>query len=500
MIDYEMYCRIKQYAEKEKLAPWQIASATGLDERTVSYWLGKERFEQRVKAKRASNLDPYKDYILRQLEKHAFTGQQIFLRLREQGFKGGYSTVKDYLKIVRPKRQPAYLTLSFAPGECAQVDWGSFGTVRVGETTRRLSFFLMVLCHSRLLYLEFTVLQTMEHFLSCHKNAFEFFGAVPQRIMVDNLKSAVLRRLTGQDPVFNPQYADFAKHYGFSISPCNPGKGNEKGRVENAVGYVKKNLLAGLEAMDFAAIIPLARQWMDSVANVRIHGETKKRPLDMFQSEKAALSALPAIPYDIGRVSAVRASSQFRVVVDTNRYSVPAEYAGARLILKSYPDVFCFYHDNMLIARHVRSYDRNRDFEHPDHPKELLAKKRRASEARMYATFIGICAQAEAYYNELSARVFNPRHHVRLIVALVEIHGKEAVARVMQDAFEFHAFRAEYIANMLEQRARKIEPPGALQLTRRSDLLEIEIQAPDLSVYDNDDDNSVEQNDEKPKT
>lgn len=497
MINYEMYCRIKQYAQAENLVPSQIAAATGLDERTVSYWLGKERYEQRLKTKRTSCLDPYKDYILRQIEKHPFTGQQIFLRLKEQGFKGGYSTVKAYLKIVRPKRQTAYLTLSFAPGECAQVDWGSFGTVRVGGTTRRLSFFLMVLCHSRMLYLEFTVLQKMEHFLNCHKNAFEFFGAVPERIMVDNLKSAVLQRLAGADPVFNPHYADFAKHYGFGISPCNPGKGNEKGRVENGVGYVKKNLLAGLEPCDFSTITPLARQWMDSVANVRIHGETKKRPLDIFQTEKVALRTLPVMAYDIGTVTTVRASSQFRIVLDTNRYSVPAEYASTRLILKAYPDILCVYHEDKLVARHVRSYDRNRDFEHPDHPKELLAKKRRASDTRMYATFISISARAESYYNELSARVFNPRHHVRLIVALIEIHGKEAVARAMEDAFEFHAFRAEYIANLLEQQLCKPEPPGALQLTRRSDLLDIELQAPDLSVYDN---YSEEPGDEKPKT
>ncbi len=105
------------------------------------------------------------------------------------------------MRKVRPPRRPAFLTLTFAPGECAQVDRGSHGTVAVGETRRRLSFFVMVLCHSRMTYLEFTVSQTLEHFLTCHQRAFEFFQGAPQKIMVDNLKSAVLQRPTGQEPV-----------------------------------------------------------------------------------------------------------------------------------------------------------------------------------------------------------------------------------------------------------------------------------------------------------
>jgi transposase len=150
------------------------------------------------------------------------------------------------VRQVRPPRTPAFLTLSFAPGECAQVDWGSWGTVAVGETRRRLSLFVMVLCYSRLLYVEFTLSQTMEQFLACHQNAFAFFGnRVPEKIMVDNLKSAVLRRITGAAPVLNPRYLDFAQHCGFRIVACNKGKGNEKGRVESGVGYVKKPPVSG---------------------------------------------------------------------------------------------------------------------------------------------------------------------------------------------------------------------------------------------------------------
>ena len=114
----------------------------------------------------------------------------------------------------------------------------------------------------------------MEQFLDCHQHAFQFFGGVPEKVMVDNLKSAVLKRLVGQDPVLNPRYRDFARHWGFTIKPCGVGKGNEKGRVESGVGYVKINLFNGLEISDFKVLGPAAKLWLETIANGRLHNET----------------------------------------------------------------------------------------------------------------------------------------------------------------------------------------------------------------------------------
>jgi len=342
----------------------------------------------------------------------------------------------------------------------------------------------MVLCHSRMMYVEFTVSQTMEHFLGCHQNAFHFFGSVPQKIMVDNLKSAVLKRTIGKDPVFNPRYMDFARHYGFKIVPCNVGKGNEKGIVENAVGYVKKNLLNGLAITDFKIIKPLVQHWLDTVANVRRHGETGKRPQDMFIEEKPSLQPLPVELYDIGSVKQARASRQFRVTIDTNRYSVPAQLAGVGLTVKLYPDRLCFYHENKLVARHVRSYDRRKDYEHPDHPKVLLAQRRKARDQKIFMRFLSLSEKARAYYRQMEQRRMNPFHHIRQIVALSEIYPPEQVKRAIEDAFHFNAFSCEYIANLLEQRSRQVKEPGALHLTRNSNLLDLTINKPDLSIYD----------------
>jgi transposase len=484
MIDYDLYCKINHLSQNDGLTAQQIAQELVMDVRTIRKWLAETQFKPRQSAPRPSKLDPFKRDIVRLLETHPYTATQIFQRIREQGFTGQYSIVKDYVRKVRPPKQNAFLTLSFAPGECAQVDWGSYGSVNVGNTLRRLCFFVMVLCYSRLMYVEFTVSQTMEHFLGCHQNAFEFFGKVPSKIMVDNLKSAVLKRIVGQAPVFNPKYLDFANHYGFTIAACNVGKGNEKGRVENGVGYVKKNLLAGLDISDFSAIHPAARHWLDTVANVRTHGKTNEQPIARFEKERSCLNPLPANRFDIATVCQVRASSQFRVAVDGNRYSVPAEYAGRRLTLKTYPDRICLYDDNKLVARHIRSYDRRQDIEDPDHPKQLLLWRKKAREQKIVMRFLSLSPKSDQYYQKLEQRRMNPYHHVQKIVALSEIYDPESVARALEDAFTFQAFSCEYIANLLEQRSRQLPQPGALHLTRREDLLELTVESPDLSIYE----------------
>lgn len=485
MIDYQTFCQIRELHQRQGLNVEQIAQALELHRHTVTKWLAEPHYRPARQASRASKLDPYKGDIVRWLEAHPLSAVQVLQRLREQGYEGGYSIVKDYGRKIRPRRRPAFLRLAFAPGECAQVDWGSYGTMAVGATRRRLSFFVMVLCYSRLMYLEFTLAQTMEHFLGCHENAFRAIGGGVESVMVDNLKSAVLQRTPGEPPVFHPRYLELANHFGFHIRPCGVGKGNEKGRVENGVGYVKKNFLNGLEISDLTALNHAAREWLDNVANVRVHGETRQRPVDRFQEERAKLLPLPEQPFDSAWLKTVRVSNQFRVSFDANRYSVPAEYASQHVLLKAYPERLCIYADNKLIARHPRCYDRHQDIEDPDHPRALLAQRRNAREHKMLARFLGLSPQAEAYYHQLAERRFNARHHVHKIVALSEIYGLEAVARAIDDALSFEAFSSEYIANLLESRARLRMPEAIpLHVPRAGDLLDVDVPEPDLALYE----------------
>ena len=484
MIDYETYARIRDCRDRQGLTITQIARTLGVHRKTVAKWLARSRFERPRPPPRTSILDPFKGRITRLLDTHPYSAQQIFQRLREEGYGGGITTLRVYVRRIRPPKLPVYLKLHFAPGECAQIDWGSFGTVAVGNTRRRLSFFIIVLAYSRLMYVEFTVSQTMEHFLACHEHAFAAFGGVPTKIMVDNLKSAVLQRLAGVAPVFNARYADFARHYGFTIAPCNVARANEKGRVESGVGYVKKNFLRGLELTEFGAIQAAAEVWLDATANVRIHGETHQRPVDLFAQEQPHLQPLPQNRYDVACTTTARASSQFRITLDTNRYSVPAAYAHRRVTVKAYPDRVCIYFDAELIARHQRSYWRRQDIEDHEHAKSLIAKRSRAREQRLMLRFLALSPDAQAYHDGLEQKRLNARHHVRKILALAEVYPADSIARAIADGLAFEAFSAEYIANILETRARALSEPGPLQLTRGIDLLDIDIPPPDLTVYD----------------
>ncbi len=483
MIDYATYCQIRSLHQDQKLSVRQISRRLKLAKKTVKKWLHQE-FTQAARPRRTSKLDSYKDQIKSWLEHDELSARQVFQRLQAQGFAGRYTIVREYVRRARPKPAAAYLTLQFAPGECLQVDWGSWGHINIGSTRRQLSFFVAVLCYSRLLYVEFTLGQSQEHFLNCHHNAFAYFEGCPTSVMVDNCKTAVLQHPYGQPAQFNPRYLDFARHYGFTVRACGVRKAHEKGRVEHAVGYIKQNFLRGLQLPPWSALNPTARQWLETVANVRIHGTTHKTPVELFTLEKPSLTPLSVHSYDVATVRSVPVNSRFRVIFDTNRYSVPAHLAGQTLTLKIYPDRLCFVHDNQQVAEHPRCYDRHRDIEHPDHAQPLLAQRQKAREQQLLHRFLGLCPQAPAYHDQLQLRRLNARHHLQKIMALVELYGEESVARAIADAHHFQAYSCEYIANILEQRRRQLPEPGALHLTRPSDLLDLELPEPDLSIYD----------------
>ena len=257
------------------------------------------------------------------------------------------------------------------------------------------------------------------------------------------------------------------------------GRGGSKCRR-----WVKKNLLAGLELPDFAALQPIAQAWVDTVANVRLHAATHQRPIERFAQEARSLGPLNPNGYELATISHVRATPTCRVALDTNHYSVPPHLAGRPLMLKAWPDRVCVYHAQQLVASHPRCFDRHRDIEDPDHVRQLQAQRASAREQRLMVQFLALSPRAAAYAQGLQTKRANPRGHIRRIVALAEIYGREALTRAIDDGLELQAFSAEYIANILAARQRRTPEPAALTLTRRADLLELDMPEPDLSVYD----------------
>ncbi len=483
MIDYDVFCRLKQLREQGRTPP-QIAREMNLHIQTVRLWLARERFNRSAAAQqpRPSKLDAFKPALVRWLDSHPFTAMQLFHKLREQGYSGGYSIVKDHVRRIRPSKTEAFLTLQFAPGQCAQVDWGSFGSVEVDGTRRALSFFVLVLAHSRWLYVEFTLGQSQEWWLSCHQRAFERLGGVPREVMVDNCKTAVLAHSPGAAPVFNAQYLDFARHHGFQIKACGPAHPQSKGIVENAVAYVKKSFLHGRQMGAFVELAPAARLWLDSVANVRVHAETRLRPLDALALERPQLLPLHPQPYPAVQTRSVRASRRCRVSVDTNRYSVPPKYAGALLTLQLSSDRLRLYADTVLVAEHLRRFGRQLAVEDPDHLRALEQRKGGERE-RLLLRFLALSPQAGAYHHGLQERRMNAGHHLARILALVPTYGEPAVGAAIANAQQLGAYSSDYILNLLEQQNRRLPEAGPLHLTRGGDALQLELPAPDLTAY-----------------
>jgi len=249
-----------------------------------------------------------------------------------------------------------------------------------------------------------------------------------------------------------------------------------KGRVENSIGYIQKNFLGGLEISSLEALNAQARRWMEQVANVRLHRETGKRPCDAFKEEKPTLQPLPLAGYDISCSRRVRATNRCRVAFESNRYTVPFEHAGALLELRVEPDTVTIYRGQKLIAQHPRNYGRNQDIENPDHLSRLLEERKRGEDAALLARFLALSSKAESYYGALRQRELHAMGHV--------------VSQALEQAVELGAYGSDYLNNILAHRRALLPLTGQLHLTRGAELLSLEVQQPDCSRYQIDEQHS----------
>ena len=275
---------------------------------------------------------------------------------REHGYRGSYSAVRRMLQAIGAARPPrATVRLQFAPGEAAQVDFGA-GPILLdparGEA-RRTWCFVMTLCFSRHQYVEFVWDQTVATWLGCHRRAFEWFGAVPARLIIDNPKCAITKSCS-RDPLVQRAYAECAEGYGFRIDPCPPADPQKKGVVEAGVKYVKGNFLPTRSFRDLADLNAQARRWVMEEAGRRVHGTTRELPLALFAVEQPLLRPLPAIAPDLGTWSPARVHRDCHVQFDRGFYSVPFTLIGQQLWLRATDGTVAIYQDYRQVAVHPR--------------------------------------------------------------------------------------------------------------------------------------------------
>lgn len=322
--------------------------------------------------------EPYRERIVA-LRTQGVECRAILERLREEvGFTGSYSAIWRLVRSLEPPRPEAWIRIETAPGEEAQVDFGTAGRLLDPSDgqLKKAWLFVMTLSWSRHQYVEFVFDQEVATWLRCHRHAFEYFGGIPRRLVIDNLKAAIARA-TVHDPVVQRAYRECAEHYGFLIAPCRPATPRHKGKVEQGgVHYVKRNFLAGRTLRDRTEANRLVLQWCRETAGRRIHGTVKEQPLERFSSvERAVLQPLPAAPYALAIWKRAKLHPDCHVVFQGAFYSAPHRLIGQTLWLRAAETSLVLYHAHEPVASHARARKPGERLTHPDHlpPAKVVA-------------------------------------------------------------------------------------------------------------------------------
>jgi transposase len=456
MISDEQRATIRRLFFAEHWKVGTIAAELGLHHDAVHHAIESRSFLVPVLRVRAEMLDPYRDFIRATLERHPhLRSTRLLEMLRDRGYSGGVFPIRRFVARIRPTRHEAFLRLSVLPGEQAQVDWASFGSIMIGRAKRFLSCFLMVLSWCRALFARFYLDQTTESFLRGHLAAFDAFGGVPRTILYDNLKSAVLER--GGDLVrFNPRILDLAGHYHFAPRPCAVARGNEKGRVERRVRDLREAFFA---ARSFHSIDDLNAQldlWTHHVQRGRqVPCDPDGRLVrDALVVERARLLPLPEHPAPTDLVRAVASGKTPYVRFDRNDYTIPHTHVRKPLTLVASETVVRLLDGPIEIARHVRSYDAHRQIEDERHLEALTAEKRKAREHRGKNRLFAVCPAAKAFLGEIALHGGHLGGTTSRLLRLLDLYGAAALDVAIHDAHAHGAFRAESVAHVLDQRRR----------------------------------------------
>jgi transposase len=485
-----LWAEIRRLAETEKLSRRAISRRLRCSRYLVAVALKLDRPPTRQVSRRGSILDPYKAKIGALLAKNPELSGE---RIREEiahgpgGYQGSAILVRRYLRTVRPTRRRVYQEVHYEPAQAMQVDWGECGRVPIGATTRRVSVFVAVLCHSRLIYIEFTLSQRKAEFYRSVVHALEFFGGSPRALIVDNLKAAVING-SGRAACFHPEFLALCGYYCLQPIACERRDPESKGIVEGGVRYVKHNALAGRgdELVRFEDYAALAPRWRDEIANVRNHETTRERPVDRFRRERSLLRALPGIPFDTDEIAPAVVSPHARVEFDANRYSVPPHLARQTVTIRANDHEVRIVHQGQIVTRHSRCYERRHLIVLPEHRLAALSMSRRSRSSTLEQAFDALGPEARQFHLCLKRQPVKTGVHLRRLLGLARVYGSAEVVPAIARALELTAYDAAYVENLLlaERRRRQLPTPTLPTPKRRELIDEIDLEPTDPAVYD----------------
>jgi transposase len=400
---------------------------------------------------RASKLDQFVPQIKKLLDKYpTITGVRIHEELKEAGYGGGISILRDRLKRIRPPNREPVIRFETDPGQQGQMDWSPYTIPFTRSGKSQVQCFSYILAFSRRQYIDFTSRHDFYNLIRRHQDAFQHFGGVPRECLYDNEKTVVLRWECGR-PVFNPAFTAFITHYECKPIACRQGRPQTKGKIEAPFQYVEGNLLNGRDFQDLEDLRAVARWWLKEKSDLHIHDTTRRAPLELFAEE--ALQPLPLHPYDSSEVSLRVCGADDYVEFETNYYSVPSGNIADILSLKATEHEVLIYSPEIdLIARHQRyRAGMGKKVDHPDH---LKTRKRRYGLEPIREAFLELGEMAETFLKGLTERY--PRNcgfQARYILRMKEHYQSEDIHRAVEHAIRYQAFEARAIERILRAKA-----------------------------------------------
>lgn len=448
-----------------------------------------ERKVPATRPARPSKLDPFRPVIKRLVLDDKLTAVLVLEEIRHLGYEGGYSILHQYVRQIRPAPKVRVTTvLEHPPGAEGQVDWSPY-TVTLGTERRVVHCFSLVLPFSRFMVVRFAFDETLDTLLGLHDEAFSVVGGIPKLLTYDNM-TTVGRHVRPGEVELNARFDAYRKECGFEVRLIDPGRPNQHASVERPFHYVENNCLRRRRFAfeDLADLNRHARWWCDQVANVRVHGSTRERPVDRLVRERPLLVPLPSVRPEPYRTVARKVGSDFCVAVGTSRYSVPPRHVGQPATVHVYAERLEVLVGGTVVAVHARGDGRHERHVLPEH--EDAFKRCTPSRRLLEQAFLRLGPAAHDYYEGLKAqRGRGAGYHLQRLLKLADRHGSALVSGAMAHAARYGNYSADAVARVIAgremrrcqaMRVPQVPPPERV----RRWLEGLHVEQSDLSDYD----------------
>lgn len=487
MISRSVEAEVLRLYHAERWPIGTIARQLLLHHSTVRRVLAQAGVPAAQKTTRPSIADPFIPFILQTLKQYpTLCASRLHVMVSERGYRGGSDHFRAVVARFRPRAVPeAYLRLRTLAGEQAQCDWAHFGTITLGKATRPLMAFVMVLSYSRQLFLRFYLNAAMNNFLRGHVEAFTAWGAVPRVVLYDNLKSAVLER-RAEAIRFHPTLLELAAHYRFQPRPVAVARGNEKGRVERAIRFVRDRFFAARAFTDINDLNAQATTWCLQEASLRACPEDRERTVQaVFAEELPRLLPLPDNPFPTEeRVEGIARKSPY-LRFDLNDYTIPHTHVGRPLTILATLERVRIVEGHQSLADHARCFDRGKQIEAPEHLDALVAHKRAGREHRALDRLHHAAPGSKQLFKLAAERGVSLGVLTRGLTQILDTHGADALAQAIDAALAQNAAYLSAVRHFIDQHWAARGAPPPIPVTLPNDpRVHLTVRAHDLREYE----------------